>query len=120
MKRALSASMIGLLLSLIAALPALSQDVSSSPSSLSFSNTYVGKYTGSVLTITNIQKSGAAIINSVSFSYPQAANSSGVAPTSLAKPGDITTRSSSSRWRRPPMTATLSSPWRTPPWSMFR
>lgn len=91
MKRALSASMFGLLLLLIAALPALSQDVSSSPSSLSFSNTYVGKYTGSkVLTITNIQKSGAAIINTVGFSCPGYGISSGVAPTSLAKPGDIT------------------------------
>ncbi len=91
MKRTMSASMLGFLLCLAGVLPALSQDVSSSPSSLSFSNTYVGKYTGSkVLTITNIQKSGAAIINTVGFSCAGYGITSGVAPTSLGKPGDIT------------------------------
>ena len=91
MKRTMSASMLGFLLCLAGVLPALSQDVSSSPSSLSFSSTYVGKYTGSkVLTITNIQKTGAAIINTVSFSCPGYGISSGVAPTSMGKPGDIT------------------------------
>jgi hypothetical protein len=91
MQRTLSAAVLGFLLCLVAALPAISQDVSSSPSSLSFANTYVGKVTGAkVLTITNIQKSGAAIINTVGFSCPGYGISSGVAPTSLAKPGDIT------------------------------
>jgi hypothetical protein len=91
MQRTLSAAVVGFLLSLAAVLPAIGQDVSSSPSSLSFSNTYVGKATGSkVLTITNIKKSGAAIINTVGFSCAGYGISSGVAPTSLAKPGDIT------------------------------
>jgi len=91
MQRTLSTAVVGFLLSLAAVLPAIGQDVSSSPGSLSFANTYVGKVTGSkVLTITNIQKSGAAIINTVGFSCAGYGISSGVAPTSLAKPGDIT------------------------------
>lgn len=91
MKRTLSATTLGFLLGLVAVLPAMSQDVSSSPGSLSFSNTYVGKYTGSkVLTITNIQKTGTAIINTVGFSCAGYGITSGVAPTSLYKPGDIT------------------------------
>jgi len=54
MQRTLSTAVVGFLLSLAAVLPAIGQDVSSSPGSLSFANTYVGKVTGSkVLTITN-------------------------------------------------------------------
>jgi len=91
MQRTLSAAFLGSLLSLVAVLPAIGQDVSSTPSSLSFSNTYVGKATGSkVLTIKNIKSSGAAIINTIGFSCAGYGISSGVAPTSLAKPGDIT------------------------------
>ncbi len=91
MQRTLSAAVLGFALGLVAVLPAIGQDVSSTPSSLTFSNTYVGKATGSkVLTIKNIKSSGAAIINSIGFSCPGYGISSGVAPTSLAKPGDIT------------------------------
>jgi hypothetical protein len=91
MQRTLPAAALGFLLSLIAVLPAVGQEISSSPSSLAFSNTYVGKATGSkVLTITNIKSSGAAIINSIGFSCPGYGISSGVAPTSLGKPGTIT------------------------------
>src|ERR1700720_2663488 len=91
MQRTRSAAVLGFLLSLIAVLPAVGQEITSSPSSLTFANTYVGKVTGSkVLTITNVKPSGAAIINSIGFSCPGYGISSGVAPTSLAKPGDIT------------------------------
>jgi hypothetical protein len=91
MQRTLSAAVLGFLLSLAAVLPAIGQEISSSPSSLSFSNTYVGKQTGSkVLTITNIKSSGSVIINTIGFSCPGYGISSGVAPTSLYKPGNIT------------------------------
>ncbi len=91
MQRTRSAAVLGFLLSLIAILPAIGQEITSTPSSLTFASTYVGKVTGSkVLTITNVKSSGAAIINSIGFSCPGYGISSGVAPTSLAKPGDIT------------------------------
>lgn len=91
MQRTLSAAVLGFLLSLVAVLPAVGQEITSSPSSLTFSNTYVGKVTGSkVLTITNVKSSGSVIINSIGFSCPGYGISSGVAPTSLFKPGDIT------------------------------
>ena len=91
MQRTRSAAVLGFLLSLVAVLPAIGQEISASPSSLTFSNTYVGKVTGSkVITVTNIKPSGAAIINTIGFSCPGYGISSGVAPTSLAKPGDIT------------------------------
>ncbi len=78
------------LLMALAATAALAQDVSSSPSSLTFSNTYLGLVSGSkVVTITNIT-TGNVIINSVSFTCPQYGLASGVAPTSLFNPGDIT------------------------------
>ncbi len=91
MQRTRAVAIVGFLLSLVAVLPAIGQEISSSPSSLSFANTYVGKVTGAkVLTITNIKSSGAAIINTVGFSCPGYGISSGVAPTSLGKPGTIT------------------------------
>ncbi len=91
MQRTLSAAALGFVLSLVAVVPAIGQEISASPSSLKFANTYVGKQTGStVITITNIKSSGAAIINTISFSCAGYGISSGVAPTSLAKPGDIT------------------------------
>jgi len=77
-----------LLASLTAA--AMGQDVSSTPSSLSFPNTYVGLVSGSkVLTITNLL-SQPVIINSVSFTCPQYGLAAGTAPTSLFLLGDIT------------------------------
>jgi Putative Ig domain len=91
MQRTRAVAIVGVLLSLVAVLPAIGQEISSSPTSLSFANTYVGKVTGSkVLTITNIKSSGAAIINTIGFSCPGYGISSGVAPTSLGKPGTIT------------------------------
>src|SRR5580700_678592 len=91
MQRTRAVAIVGFLLSLVAVLPAIGQEISSSPTSLSFANTYVGKVTGSkVLTITNIKSSGAAIINTIGFSCPGYGISSGVAPTSLGKPGTIT------------------------------
>jgi hypothetical protein len=91
MQRTRAVAIVGLLLSLVVVLPAIGQEISSSPTSLSFANTYVGKVTGSkVLTITNIKSSGAAIINTIGFSCPGYGISSGVAPTSLGKPGTIT------------------------------
>src|ERR1039458_8143994 len=91
MQRTRSAAVLGFVLSLVAVLPAVGQEISSKPSSLTFSNTYVGKVTGAkVLTITNIKSSGAAIINTIGFSCPGYGISSGVAPTSLGKPGTIT------------------------------
>lgn len=91
MQRTLSVTSLGLLLSLVAVLPAASQEISASPTSLSFSNTYVGKATGSkVLTITNVKASGAVIIESVGFSCSGYGIAAGVAPTSLGKPGTIT------------------------------
>jgi putative Ig domain-containing protein len=91
MQRTLSAAVLGLLLSLVAVLPAVGQEISASPSSLKFSNTYVGKATGAtVITITNIKSSGSVIINTIGFSCAGYGISSGVAPTSLFKPGDIT------------------------------
>ena len=47
MQRRVSVTFLGLLLTLAAALPAMSQEVSFSPTTLTFSNTYVGKATGS-------------------------------------------------------------------------
>src|SRR5438270_7250391 len=85
------AAAVGFLLSLVAVLPLGGQEISASPSSLTFANTYVGKVTGSkVITITNIKSSGSAIINSIGFSCPGYGISSGVAPTSLGRPGAIT------------------------------
>lgn len=90
MRRIPPAAVLGFLLSLVFVLPAVGQEITSSPSSLSFANTYVGKYTGSkVLTITNVS-SGTVIIEGISFSCPGYGISSGVAPTSLFKPGNIT------------------------------
>jgi hypothetical protein len=77
-------------LAALTAAAAFAQDVSSSPSSLSFGNVYLGLQSGSkVLTITNIT-TGTVIINAVSFTCPQYGLASGVAPTSLYNPGDIT------------------------------
>src|SRR5580692_2531739 len=77
-------------LAALTAAAAFAQDVSSNPSSLSFGNVYLGLQSGSkVLTITNIT-TGTVIINAVSFTCPQYGLASGVAPTSLYNPGDIT------------------------------
>src|SRR5205085_11309188 len=71
---------------------AAAQDVSSTPSSLSFNNTYVGLASGSkALTITNLLNTDA-IIATVGFSCPEYGLASGVAPFTLTvgQPNPIT------------------------------
>jgi hypothetical protein len=71
---------------------AVAQDVSSSPTSLSFGNTYVGLQSGSkTLTISNLLSTDA-IIASVGFSCPEYGLASGVAPFTLTvgQPNPIT------------------------------
>src|ERR1700682_2317881 len=90
--RTLRVTIFCLLLCAIAA-TAVAQDVSSSPSSLSFNNTYIGLASGSkTLTISNLLSTDA-IIASVGFSgCPQYGLASGVAPFTLTvgQPNPIT------------------------------
>jgi hypothetical protein len=81
---------VSLLLTLGAA-TASAQDVSASPSSLSFPNTYVGLASGSkTVTVTDLL-SPQSIIQDVAFSCPgEFGLSSGVAPITLSPVGDIT------------------------------
>jgi hypothetical protein len=66
-------------------------EISSSPSSLPFANTYVGKATGSrVLTITNQTTSGQIIIESTGFDCAGFGIASGVAPFTLGQTQTIT------------------------------
>lgn len=90
MRQIMSAAVLALTASFLAVMPAAGQEITSMPSSLSFSNTYVGKTTGSkVITITNVS-TGTVIIESIAFDCPAFGISAGVAPTSLFKPGNIT------------------------------
>jgi len=90
MNRVLTYIALGLVLCAGLLATAHAAEISSTPSSLSFGNVYIGKASGSkVLTITNIS-TGTVIINSVGFSCAGYGIASGVAPTSLFKPGDIT------------------------------
>src|SRR5215469_1104100 len=90
MRQIMSAAVLALTASFLAVMPAAGQEITSTPSSLSFSNTYVGKTTGSkVITITNVS-TGTVIIESAAFDCPAFGISAGVAPTSLFKPGNIT------------------------------
>jgi len=82
---------LSLLICAVAA-TAFAQDVSSSPASLSFGNTYVGLVSGSkTLTISNLLSTDA-IIQTVGFSCPQYGLASGVAPFTLTvgQPNPIT------------------------------
>src|SRR5512141_3226600 len=73
------------------ALSAQTTDISSTPSSLSFLNTYVGKASGSkVLTINNLTTSGQIIITSIAFTCPGFGISSGIAPFTLGQTQKIT------------------------------
>src|SRR6476661_4590568 len=73
------------------ALSAQTTDISSTPGSLSFLNTYVGKASGSkVLTINNLTTSGQIIITSIAFSCPGFGISSGIAPFTLGQTQKIT------------------------------
>ncbi|MGA7220306.1 MAG: choice-of-anchor D domain-containing protein [Candidatus Sulfotelmatobacter sp.] len=90
MARTLSAAFAGFFLTIAALSPAIAQEVTVSPSSLKFASTYVGKTTSAqVITVTNVS-SGTVIIESIAFSCPGYGISSGVAPTSLYKTGNIT------------------------------
>ncbi len=90
MARTLSAAVAGFFLTIAALSPAIAQEVTVSPSSLKFASTYVGKTTSAqVITVTNVS-SGTVIIESIAFSCPGYGISSGVAPTSLYKTGNIT------------------------------
>jgi hypothetical protein len=78
------------LLSALFVAPAFSQEISASPSSLSFANTYVGKASGSqVITINYLLTKGNVIIESIRFEDSTGANcpgygiASGVAPFTL-------------------------------------
>jgi hypothetical protein len=87
----LRAVLFSLLICAMAA-AAAAQDVSSSPTSLSFGNTYVGLVSGSkTLTISNLLNTDA-IIASVGFSCPEYGLASGVAPFTLTvgQPNPIT------------------------------
>jgi hypothetical protein len=66
-------------------------DINSTPSSLSFANTYVGKASGSkVLTINNLTTSGQVIITNIGFTCPGFGISSGIAPFTLGQGQKIT------------------------------
>jgi len=81
-----------LLFFLGAIVPAVAQttDITASPSSLSFANTYIGMASGSqVITITN-QLNGQITIESMTFSCPGFGISSGIAPFTLGTVQKIT------------------------------
>ena len=70
--------------------PAFAQEISSTPSSLTFTNTYVGKASGNkTLTITNLT-SGQIVISTVTFSCPGFGLASGLAPFTLGTVQKIT------------------------------
>jgi hypothetical protein len=98
--RTLRVIVYSLLLVAVAAAAASAQDVSSSPTSLSFGNEYLGLQSGSkTLTISNLL-SGDAIIQAVGFSCPGYGLASGVAPFTLTNgPPDPITHYSV--WFRP-------------------
>jgi len=74
----------------ILSFPAFAQEISSTPSSLTFTNTYVGKASGNkTLTITNLT-SGQIVISTVSFSCPGFGLASGLAPFTLGTVQKIT------------------------------
>src|SRR3954471_15529316 len=94
MRRTLSSSMLFFYLLLFVAVGSAfpqTTEISSTPSSLSFANTYVGKATGSkVLTINNLTTTGQIIIQSISFTCPGFGIASGVAPFTLGQTQKIT------------------------------
>jgi hypothetical protein len=90
LRRLLTPAAYCFLLSAVFMAPAFSQDISASPSSLSFANTYVGKASGSqVITINYLLTKGNVIIESIGFEDSTGANcpgygiASGVAPFTL-------------------------------------
>ncbi len=93
-KRVLSCAASLLLLAASSVLVSAQQttEISSTPSSLSFANTYVGKASGSkVLTINNLTTSGSITIETVAFDCPGAYGiTSGIAPFQLGQFQKIT------------------------------
>ena len=95
LRRALSRVASSLLLIAVSTISVVAQsntgEISSTPSSLSFANTYVGKAAGSrVLTINNLTTSGQIIIETVGFDCAGYGIASGIAPFTLGQTQKIT------------------------------
>jgi hypothetical protein len=83
-RRVLSRLALCFLLGLAAIAPSFAQEISATPSSLSFANTYVGKASGSqVVTINLLLTKGFVIIESIGFDCAGFGIASGVAPFTL-------------------------------------
>jgi len=90
MRRLLTYTAYCFLLSAVLIVPAFSQGISASPSSISFANTYVGRASGStVITVTDLS-TAQVVITSISFDCPGFGISSGVAPFTLNSGQKIT------------------------------
>jgi hypothetical protein len=90
MRRFLTSVAYCLLLSAISVAPAAAQEISASPSSITFANTYVGRASGStVITISDLS-TATVIINSISFDCPGFGIASGIAPFTLNSQQKIT------------------------------
>jgi hypothetical protein len=75
-----------LLLAAVAVATSFAQDISSTPSSWEFQNTYIGQASGNkVLTITNLLPTGQIVINTVGFDCADFGLASGVAPFTLGQ-----------------------------------
>jgi hypothetical protein len=82
--RPLNLALYVFLLTAILIVPSFSQEISASPSSLSFVNTYVGKASGAQVLTINLIGNSQVIITSISFSCPGGYGiSSGVAPFTM-------------------------------------
>lgn len=81
--RVFSWTVLSAVVSLIAIQSLYAQDISASPSSLRFSNTYVGQTSGNQVVTINKVISTSITINSVDFSCPGYGLASGVAPFTL-------------------------------------
>ncbi|HEY3972908.1 MAG TPA: Ig-like domain-containing protein [Candidatus Sulfotelmatobacter sp.] len=89
-RRLLTQAAISILLTLSATVAAVAQDLSSSPTSLSFGSVYIGKPSGSkALTITNLTGHGLTITN-IGFDCDAFELASGVAPFSFGLTQNIT------------------------------
>ncbi|HYM79034.1 MAG TPA: Ig-like domain-containing protein [Candidatus Dormibacteraeota bacterium] len=89
-RRVFSLAVLSILIFGVVTASAQTTEISSSPSSLQFQNTYIGKASGSKsITITNLT-SGGTVITSISFSCPGFGISSGVAPFSFGATQNIT------------------------------
>jgi Putative Ig domain len=88
--QALSLTAACALLTLIGTLPVSAQDISSSPSSLKFANTFVGLASGSKVLTINKVTSGKITISSISFDCAGYGLASGVAPFTLSSSQTIT------------------------------